>query len=253
MEPLVNTNHDLNIFMNIKHSLEIKADQVQKLEAEISNISANLIGNNFNIELNELCISILGQASSLMRDTARVHLEKIVTDALQFVTQDTSVRFLIEESTTRNKPSYEFYVETMINGITSKQKPEDACGGGFVDIISSSLKQAYLEIFQDPVIMNNSFLSDEPGKMISDQMSVKFAEYNKFLSKQYNRQMIMITHNENLSNVADKTFIVMKDRNGISRVTNDITSISSNLILDSIKDIIDTNSEGNLVNEDETN
>ena len=64
--------------------------------------------------------------------------------------------------------------------------------------------------------MNATLFYDEPGKMISEQMSVKFAEYIKFLGSYYNRQTIMVTHNDNLSSVADKTFLVRKDANGIS-------------------------------------
>ena len=162
---------------------------------------------------------ILTQASATSRDNARSHFEKIITDALQFVTQNKDYEFIIRELTGRAKASYEFYIKSTVNGVECIQKPEDANGGGFVDIISVAIKYAYLEIFNDPKIMSATLLYDEPGKMISEQMSIKFAEYIKFLGNHYNRQTIMITHNDNLSNVANKTFIVHKDRNGISNIS----------------------------------
>lgn len=164
----------------------------------------------------EKVIVILTQAATTSRDNARAHFEKIITDALQFVTQSKDYEFIIKELTGRAKASYEFYIKSTVNGIECIQKPEDANGGGFVDIISVAAKYAYREIFNDPKIMSDTLLYDEPGKMISEQMSIKFAEYVKFLGNHYGRQTIMITHNENLSNVADKTFVVRKDRNGIS-------------------------------------
>lgn len=167
----------------------------------------------------EKVIVILTQAATTSRDNARAHFEKIITDALQFVTQSKDYEFIIKELTGRAKASYEFYIKSTVNGIECIQKPEDANGGGFVDIISVAAKYAYREIFNDPKIMSDTLLYDEPGKMISEQMSVKFAEYIKFLGNHYGRQTIMITHNENLSNVADKTFVVRKDRNGISTAT----------------------------------
>lgn len=168
-----------------------------------------------NIAL-EKVITILTAAATASRDNARQHFEKIITDALQFISQSKDYEFIIKELTGRAKASYEFYIKSTVNGVECIQKPEDANGGGFVDIISVAAKYAYLEIFNDPKIMNATLFYDEPGKMISEQMSVKFAEYIKFLGSHYNRQTIMITHNDNLSSVADKTFLVRKDANGIS-------------------------------------
>lgn len=175
----------------------------------------------------EKVIVILTQAATTSRDNARTHFEKIITDALQFVSQSKDYEFVIKELTGRAKASYEFYIKSTVNGVECIQKPEDANGGGFVDIISVAAKYAYLEIFNDPKIMSGTLLYDEPGKMISEQMSVKFAEYIKFLGNHYGRQTIMVTHNDNLSNVADKTFVVRKDRNGISTATEQSAMIVS--------------------------
>ena len=172
--------------------------------------------DKMNLVLDQVVV-VLTQAATTSRDNARSHFEKIVTDALQFVTQSTDYEFVIQELTGRAKASYEFYIKSTVNGVECMQKPEDANGGGFVDIISVAAKYAYLEIFNDPKIMSGTLLFDEPGKMISEQMSIKFAEYIKFLGNHYGRQTIMVTHNDNLSNVADKTFLVQKNSNGVSK------------------------------------
>lgn len=179
------------------------------------------------IEIQEITSSILIQSSTAMRDTAKTHLEKIVTDALQFMTQDTSYKFIIEIDTSKSKPSAEFFIESITDGNLTKLKPEDSCGGGFIDVINVTLKVAYLVIFKEPKIMNATLLLDEPNKMVSEQMSIKFAEYIKFLGKQFGLRIIMITHNDNLSNVADETFVVMKNRSGISNVSN-VVNLNSN-------------------------
>lgn len=174
------------------------------------------------ITMCEKCTQILTLAAQEARKNAKDHFEKIITDALQFVTQDKDYEFVIDEMTSRAKASYEFYVKSTVNGVECKQKPEDANGGGFVDIIASAAKYAYLEIFNDPKIMSGTLLYDEPGKMISAEMSVKYAEYLKFLGNHYGRQTIMITHNETLSSVADKTFVVTKNLFGISQVADSV-------------------------------
>ena len=192
-----------------KTELENRSAQLQAKEKSLTESSA---------QLNQ-AIALLTAAADTSRKNAKSHFEKIVTDALQFVTQNPDYEFVIEELPGRAKASYEFYIRSTVNGVVCLQKPEDANGGGFVDIISVAAKYAYLEIFNDPKIMSGTLLYDEPGKMISAEMSIKFAEYLKFLGKQYGRQTIMITHNENLVNVADTTFTVAKNQQGISTVT----------------------------------
>lgn len=189
----------------IQKEIDVLTDKITKMQ-EVNGLMDKLI-------------IIYTKASGISRDNARQHFEKIITDALQFVTQSKDYEFIIKELTGRQKASYEFYVKSTVNGVECIQKPEDANGGGFVDIISCASKYAYLEIFNDPKIMSGTLLYDEPGKMVSEQMSVKFAEYIKFLGTHYGRQTIMVTHNENLANVADKTYVVEKDISGISKAT----------------------------------
>lgn len=188
----------------------------QQIDQDIAALDKKIRGY---IEQNDTLtksIAIFNQAATVSRDTARKHFEQIVTNALQFITQSKDYEFIIQELTGRQKASYEFYIRSTVNGVECIQKPEDANGGGFVDIISTAAKYAYLEIFNDPKIMSGTLLYDEPAKMVSEQMSGKFAEYVKFLGTQYGRQTIMITHNEHLANIADRTFNVHKDNNGIS-------------------------------------
>lgn len=214
---------DITTFEQSLKSLETNVIIAKQNEAMLKKDIASIKGKMSSLEtMNqnlEKVIVILTQAATTSRDNARAHFEKIITDALQFVSQSKDYEFVIKELTGRTKASYEFYIKSTVNGVECIQKPEDANGGGFVDIISVAAKYAYLEIFNDPKIMSGTLLYDEPGKMISEQMSVKFAEYIKFLGNHYGRQTIMVTHNDNLSNVADKTFVVRKDRNGISTAT----------------------------------
>lgn len=213
----------IHSFTDMGHTL---VDQFHKESGIQSSLANEIQTNKANIKkledkamLQSKIIAVMSQAGQLARDNAKQHFEKIVTDALQFVTQSNEYRFVIQDKGGA-KPAYDFYIESMVDGKPCLQKPEDANGGGFIDIISTTLKYAYLEIFDDPSIVNMAVLLDEPGKMISDQMSVKFAEYLKFLGKHFNRQTIMITHNSNLSSSADSVFQVDKGINGYSKVTD---------------------------------
>lgn len=164
-------------------------------------------------------ILVLTESSNIARNNAKNHFEKIITEALQYVTQSTDYEFVIQEMVNRSKASYEFFIKTTINGEESLQSPKDANGGGFVDIISVAAKYAYLELFNDPKIQCGTVFLDEPGKMIDEQRSIKFAEYIKELGKNYNKQTIMITHNTSLKDIADQTYYVSQNANLISQVS----------------------------------
>ncbi len=76
--------------------------------------------------------------------------------------------------------------------------------------------------------MNSTIILDEPGKMIDEDRSIKFAEYIKELGTIYGKQTIMITHNKNLSDIADETFNVSKDDANISRISTTTPGLMNN-------------------------
>lgn len=228
-----NTAFISNEIENINSKIQEYNNLISQINAVNSTISSVEAGIRLQEELNVIFID----SAKIMRDKAKSHFEKIVTDALQFVSQDNTCKFVIEESMVRGKPAYEFYIETIVNGEVCRKRPEDSCGGGFIDIISVTAKVAYLQIFNNPKIMNVCFQMDEPGKMVSEQMSVKFAEYIKFLGKQFGLQIIMVTHNENLSVIADDTFVVTKNRNGVS-VVSPFINLSTSTITQNIQNIL---------------
>ena len=191
----------------------------EHLEKEIQDYDQkidNLVQEN---EILNKVILVLTESSNLARDKARQYFEKIITEALQYVTQSKDYEFVIKEIKERSKASYEFFIKTNINGQESLQSPENANGGGFIDIISTAAKYAYLELFNDPKLSCGYIFLDEPGKMIDEQRSIKFAEYIRELGKTYNKQTIMITHNQSIKDVADETYYVSQDNNLISKVT----------------------------------
>lgn len=151
---------------------------------------------------------LLQEVADTARESAKLFLENIVTSALQYVS-GSGYEFKIEFDVKNKRPHADMYVVEHINGETSMQKPEDACGGGFVDIITTALRLGYLEILNNPVIRGPVIL-DEPGKMISEQASVRYGDFVRDMISSYNRQCIMITHNNALMSVADNAILVEK-------------------------------------------
>lgn len=152
---------------------------------------------------------ILTSVSLDAKQSVTTFLEEVVTDALKFISGG-DYSFKIEIDDTGKTTKCEFYIEEKVGENISKQKPEDACGGGFVDIISTTLRYAYLNLYNNPKLCGPIIL-DEPGKMISSEMSIRFGEFIKKLGEEFDRQTIMITHNDNITAIADKVEVIVKN------------------------------------------
>ena len=152
---------------------------------------------------------ILTAVSLDAKQSVTAFLEEVVTDALKFISGG-DYSFKIEIDDTGKTTKCEFYIEEKVGENISKQKPEDACGGGFVDIISTTLRYAYLNLYNNPKLCGPIIL-DEPGKMISSEMSIRFGEFIKKLGEEFDRQTIMITHNDNITAIADKVEVIVKN------------------------------------------
>ena len=160
------------------------------------------------INLCDKASMVLTNASLNAKKSVTAFLEEVVTDALQYISGgDYSFKIIIDDSGKTTK--CEFFIEEKVGEEASLQKPEDSCGGGFVDIISTTLRYAYLNLYNNPKLCGPIIL-DEPGKMISSDMSIKFGEFIKKLGDEFDRQTIMITHNDNITAIADKVEVIVK-------------------------------------------
>lgn len=149
---------------------------------------------------------LLQKAGSDARETARIRLQETVTDALKYVFgQD--FEFIIEFKETRGRTEAEFYVQSDYNGEKIKTKPEDARGGGVVDIIAIALRVALIQIYNNPVIRGPIIL-DEPGKHVSADYTMKLATFLKQINQTFDRQIIISTHQQDLANIADDSYMV---------------------------------------------
>ena len=208
-------NIDIN---NLSYQLGIYTTSYETLRSLLTDAITGMSDNTKRIEDTAKYIEMAKKLSSASRDNVKKFFEDIITEALKYVTESDEYKFCIEEITTRQNMSYEFYIEETINGEVSRQKPEDANGGGFIDIISVSAKFAYLMLYDSPKTYANVIVLDEPGKMISKEMSVRFAEYIKNLCRTYNKQVIMVTHNEAIMCTADN-FLTVSKVNNLSKVS----------------------------------
>lgn len=158
---------------------------------------------------------LIAESSKYAKKQVKTQLESLVTSGLQYVFGDDR-RFEIEISEGKNRTEAEFYHITIVNGEEIRSKPEEANGGGVVDIICIILRIAMLQSFNQPTV-EGPLILDEPVKMVSAEYIDKVGEFLQQLKQFFGRQIIMSTHNMYLSEIADKKYLVTQT-DGISRV-----------------------------------
>jgi len=153
---------------------------------------------------------VMNAVASLAQDETKLVIESLVTKALQSVF-GLIYSFEIETKISHNKAEMFMYV--IKDGRQSELKSE--LGGGVVDVVSFALR-VILWAISCPR-SSNTIILDEPGRFIDKDRLNVFGEMIKELGKILEIQFIIVTHEEELVSVADKSFYVTQ-QGGITDV-----------------------------------
>ena len=205
----------------LKSQLNVMRDEYSQRKGKRDTLLSATQAKSVRLEEIENGLAVLNQVNALLqktsefqRKTACKQIEDLGTYALQFIFGK-NYRLSIELKEAKSKPEAEIYVITMEDGREVKNIPQDDRGGGVVDIVSLALKivslQAYRPQIDGPIIL------DEPGKHVSSEHIEPLANFLKEIGERFNRQIIIITHNEYLAEVADRKLTVNMI-GGISKV-----------------------------------
>ena len=193
---------ELNNFIARESGKEEKiCEQINESKEELTLLSDNL-------ELLDKVVILYQITSEFAREQAKVQIETLVTKCLQFIF-DSNIELLIEIEELRNKANAEFYVITESEDTIIKTQPELSRGGGVVDIVSLALRIAFLQIHKPKI--QGPLILDEPAKHVSDEYIFNVADFLKQTSEMFNRQIIMVTHNQHLSAISNYSYRVELD------------------------------------------
>jgi DNA repair exonuclease SbcCD ATPase subunit len=186
------------------------------LKAQKREQEAALILANETITTWEQTQLLLTKVSEFAREQLKARIEETVTAALQAVFgEGFEFRIILKEF--RDQAAAEWQVVSKYGDLEVAANPQDARGGGITDIVSLALRLAMLELARPkpggPVIL------DEPGKMVSKEYAGNLAYFLKQYAQKTGRQVFLVTHNEELAGVADKTYRVSKNGLGESVVS----------------------------------
>lgn len=202
---------------DLKKYIARETGKKDKLEEQLSEAKCELVIISDNIELLEKVVILFQKTSEFAREQAKVQIESLVTKCLQFIFES-NIEFLIELEELRNKANAEFYVVSENANTIIKTKPELSRGGGVVDIVSLALRIAFLQIHKPRI--EGPLILDEPAKHVSEEYIFNVGDFLKQTSEMFNRQIIMVTHNQHLSAISNYCYHVELDgsRSFISKV-----------------------------------
>jgi len=193
------------------------AGQLALLQKQHIEKTAALRGAQEDVRVWEQVQVLLAKVSDFAREQMVRHIERAVTAALVAVFGDEGYEFRVAlRSVGGGQPAADWQVVSHYGDVEVAGTPEDARGGGVVDVVSIALRLAMMELVRPRV--EGPVILDEPGKMVSEQYAPNLAYFLKQYAARSGRQVIMITHNAALAEVADKSYRVGQ-RDGISEVT----------------------------------
>jgi len=176
---------------------------------QLNDLSDKIAQIDSDLDIFDKTRLFLQKVSDTAREQIKTRLEQIVTNALQAVRgQEYSFRVRIRPSAA-GRPEIDFLTVTRVGDQEIESLPSLGKGGGVIDIISTTLKFAMLEIENNAGII----WMDEPFKFVSEEYVENASSLLQYMGETSGRQIIVITHNPEFVRTSNKK-IKLLQRNG---------------------------------------
>lgn len=198
-----------------RSQVEQRKGQRSKLLEQHARLQADLIEKRDAQETIILAIEVLREAGNYAREQARKQVEALASMALTAVFGP-GYRFSLVSKKQGNQTAVECHVISPDGkGGEVDTEGSDSRGGGVVDIQAAALRISMLELYHPKP--DGPLIADEPGKHVSADLIEALGQFLLLVSQQFGRQFIMVTHNEHLASLAERT-IRIELQDGVSVV-----------------------------------
>jgi len=197
-----------------KADIRTAADKINKKEARRDLLLEQKAANEVRSAAAETQLGIFDSVQILLQKTSdyarqqiKGRIEEIVSQALNIV-YGGDHKFTIDLAVRSNRPEADYF---LFDGNTTVklEKPDYSQGGGKINIITIALRLGIDELVGDV----GPLLLDEIGSNVDEEAAVNLAYFLKEYGIKFNRQIVLITHNDALADVADVSLRVTK-KNG---------------------------------------
>lgn len=187
---------------------QVEVEDLQQKKKELDAEKALLDKDMHTLEQSR---DIMSRVGVLAQQEIKNVIEELVTQALQAVFGE-EYSFEVDNRIQRNKPETNFYV--VIAGRRHLLKSE--LGGGVVDLTAFCLRVVLWAINSPRT--SNVIILDEPLRFLDKTRLIQAGVMIKKLSEMLGLQFIIVSHEDQLIDVADRAYYVEKVK-GVSKVT----------------------------------
>jgi len=177
--------------------------KLQALDERAEELRRDVIVMQYRLAHLELAQVFLQKVASETQNQLKYHIESIVQMALDAVFPD-RYKYNVAFEMKRGRTEARMFLMEGDNEVD----PMSACGGGVVDIIALALRITVYTLANT----TNTIILDEPMRFVSKDLQPKASEIIKQLSNKLGIQFIIVTHNSEIVDQADKVFpVAIKD------------------------------------------
>jgi len=156
-------------------------------------------------------LEIIQQVAKLTQQQLEIHISELVSLALEAVFPN-PYKMVLKFETRRNRSEADLLLQDENGNLLS---PMDAVGGGVVDVAAFALQIALWSLKRPKP--RAVMIMDEPLRFLSADLQDRAGRMIKEISAKLGIQFIIVTHEKNLLEAADKVFEVsIKD--GVSTI-----------------------------------
>jgi DNA repair exonuclease SbcCD ATPase subunit len=195
---------------NLQNNLDILSGKVSRLEGERSLLARQITesqAKSVALEANRVtenkAVELLHVIQHTTRDKIVEAFENIVSSALTAIYKE-EYRFKLEFSQRGNSGELDFKLKSPTTEGYLDLK--DTAAGGQMDILGLALRFMLLHIIYPR--LNGPILLDEPTKQLSSNFRTAEYEFYYTMAKKFNRQILIVTHSKELSELAENKVII---------------------------------------------
>jgi DNA repair exonuclease SbcCD ATPase subunit len=190
--------------------IENKKGYKAKLQSDLNTTTKSLQVCSSRLEICEEVLDFFTKIGKVTQDKIIHYFEDITSSMLRLVYGD---EYSLKLSFVFRRDKNECDLAVYKGGVEVSLK--DECGGGVVDIVSFAMRLAVWSLQSDKTMP--IFILDEPFKYVSADKLTLVGRAISDLSKRLGLQVIMVSHSDELIEIADKAFRVTES-NGVSEV-----------------------------------
>ena len=193
-------------YLKEKTELDILTQNQKNLEKEIDDLKKQKYSESLERE-------IVSKASEAARAAGIQLIEDLCSKALQEIDPTLSVK--VKHSYKNMTPCVDVVLVRKIDGKEIETDPAQEDAGGIADLVA-------LSSFLSLNILNDTntapIFLDESTKFVSRDNSVSIADFFKGISKEIDKQLLILTHESDLPLSATDHFVLEKGLDGITNV-----------------------------------